>query len=281
MALGQVGEEPALAPTPPAPHEPDSREEKAEEARPEAPAVPAAEASPAPREQPRAAPQASPRQSEPAGKKTPPETDELADEELELPLIPAAPDDLGGHFRIGLGGGIAVPFGAFHADLDEGDRIAIGPALSFVASYGVSRVVAIGIGGGASLFGSSSACGGCAANSLALGPRIVYHLVQGTRFDPWAAAGVGYRITTLTGSSGGGSSAAAADQSYGGIEWLHLSVGGDWYPWPNLGLGPVMELDAGVYGERPAGTSRDSYWHFLLGIRVVLDVPGKSTPEPG
>ena len=98
---------------------------------------------------------------------------------------------------------------------------------------------------------------------------VSYHLVQGVRFDPWASAGLGYRITKL--------STPAANIDYSGIEWLRLQVGGDWYPFDKIGFGPYLELDMGRYSSRsPSSVGNGAnHWHLATGLRVTLDLPGK------
>jgi hypothetical protein len=103
---------------------------------------------------------------------------------------------------------------------------------------------------------------------FAVGPFVRYHLVQGMRFDPWLLAGVGYRSLTVKSASG------KAD--YSGFEWMRIAVGGDYYPLNTFGLGPIIELDAGVFGKRPADDRGTAiHFTFVAGLRLILDVPGK------
>ncbi len=86
------------------------------------------------------------------------------------------------------------------------------------------------------------------------------------------SAGLGFRSTTIDPGSSG-----AEETTYSGIEFLRLQVGGDWYAFQNVGFGPFMELDMGRYISRSPGDLGDTanHWHFILGARVSLDVPGK------
>jgi hypothetical protein len=166
------------------------------------------------------------------------------------------------------GAALAVPLGSFADGLGQTDVVGLGPAFSLEAAVGVSRTVAIGLWGQLASFGGSDDCSDCSAQSFAGGAFVRYHLVQGVRFDPWMSAGVGFRSTSLDGPTG--------EQSYSGVEWLRLAVGGDWYAFSLLGLGPFLELDMGVYNSRP-DDGRDAAAHFqlLFGARITLDVPGK------
>jgi hypothetical protein len=189
------------------------------------------------------------------------------------PLVPPASDTVGGHLVLGVNGGFVVPWG----DLAEGASatdLGSGTGFGLDLGYGVSRSVVIGVWGQYANFAESTDCGtdpddpGCTASSYALGPFVRYHIVQGTRFDPWMLAGLGYRAMSVKSSSG--------TVDYSGVEWLRLALGGDYYPLGNVGFGPFVELDVGVFGTRPP-ESGGSMPHFNLvaGLRIVLDVPGK------
>jgi hypothetical protein len=190
------------------------------------------------------------------------------DSEPEPTLIPPAADRLSGHFSLGAGAGLAVPFGNLESGAAESNAFDLALALSVDAAFGVSRHVAVGLFGQYLSYGADEDCTGCEGSGMAFGPFVRYHLVQGTRFDPWALAGIGYRMTSL--------STPAGDYDYSGVNWLHLQVGGDWYPISAVGFGPYLGLDYGVYGDHPTA-SRDSaaFWQFSTGLRLLLDVPGK------
>jgi len=196
------------------------------------------------------------------------------DDDPEPPLVPDAKDTLGGHLVVGASAGFVLPWG----DLSKGISAAdLGPGYGFDADlgFGLSRSVVLGVWGQLATYANSPDCGteprredGCTAMSYAVGPFIRYHLVQGMRFDPWLLAGLGYRSMSVESSSG------TAD--YAGIEWLKLSVGGDYYPLKTFGFGPLIEFETGVFGTRPEGNNGASaHFSFVVGLRLVLDVPGK------
>jgi hypothetical protein len=199
-----------------------------------------------------------------------PTPDPEDDEGPEQPLTPLATDTLGGHLTIAASVLWAIPFSSLEANVDQTDWMSSGPGFGLEAAVGVSRNVAIGVWGQMLLLDEGDKCRDCSTQSLAGGAFVRYHLVQGLRFDPWMSAGLGYRATTI--ELGGGTEA-----TYSGIEWLRLSVGGDWYAFDNIGFGPYMELDMGRYTSRSPALSDGSanHWHFITGARVSFDTPGK------
>jgi len=219
--------------------------------------TPAASASPAtaPASAAAAAPASSAGPAEPTLDVVPAEPDQPL-----LEPIPNARDTLGGHFVLGASLGVKWPFGS----LDDGvkQRSALGAALAvnLDVGYGISRNVVLGAWGEFDAHSSPSSCGACSGKSFAGGPFIRYHIVQGTRFDPWGALAVGVRSTSVETGSG--------KDSYFGADLLKLSLGGDWYPTSKIGFGPYVTFDLGTY---------NSTLHSGLGtgLRVVLDLPGK------
>jgi hypothetical protein len=182
-------------------------------------------------------------------------------------IVPAA-DTRSSHFTAALALNVALPFGSLDQRTAQRDVMATGFGGSLDLGFGLSRSVVVGAWAQWLSFGSPDECSACSATSFALGPFVRYHLVQGTRFDPWLAAGVGYRRLTVD--------LGPADTSYSGIEWLRLQVGGDWYATKTIGLGPVLELDLGSFYDRPdtAGGAAAN-WRFIAAARVTLDLPGK------
>jgi hypothetical protein len=203
----------------------------------------------------------------------PPSPVPVPNDEPVTPLVPDARDTLGGHLVAGGSAAFVVPWG----DLQQGtESTDLGPGYGFNLDlgYGLGRSVVVGVWGQYALYTEGAECGGCKAASYAVGPFVRYHLVQGMRFDPWLLAGIGYRVMTIDYPRTTESSARS--DSYSGVEWVRFALGGDYYPFKNFGFGPLLELDAGVFGEHPAderGTSL--HFSFLGGLRLVLDVPGK------
>jgi hypothetical protein len=132
-------------------------------------------------------------------------------------------------------------------------------------AYGISRTVLLG----AYIdVGFPSPEGTSAKNSIstiAAGPLIRYHLVQGMSFDPWLSGGVGFRLTN------------DGPTSYTGVDWMRLAIGGDWYPASNFGFGPLLELSLGTYFAESPGSLGTAAVNatFVIGGRIVFDAPGK------
>lgn len=204
----------------------------------------------------------------PAAKNKPLPGDDVDEHEPEPPLVPSASDTLSGHVTVAPSLALVVPFGKLESGLPQSDMLSIGAGFGVDLGIGVSRTVALGAFGQFFTFGSSDNCVDCSATSLAFGAFVRYHLVQGVRFDPWMAAGIGYRTTKID--------LGPSEHSYAGVEWLRLQIGGDWYPARLLGFGPFLELDMGTFNDHPdASREVTLHWHLLAGLRIVLDVPGK------
>lgn len=197
----------------------------------------------------------------------PPSPVPVPNNEPESPLVPDAKDTLGGHFVMGGSAAFVVPWG----DLQQGTEASdLGPGYGFGLDlgYGLSRSVVIGAWGQYSLYVDTADCVHCSGSSYAVGPFVRYHLVQGMRFDPWLLAGIGYRFMTVDLEAGKG--------DYSGVEWMRFALGGDYYPFGSFGFGPIVELDAGVFGKHPDESSGEKlHFTFVGGLRLVLDVPGK------
>ena len=171
-----------------------------------------------------------------------------------LEPIPSARDTLGGHFVLGAGAGAKWAFGSHSGVLDTG------LGLNLDLGYGVGRNLVLGLWGEFDTYSTTTSCGDCSGKSVAGGPFLRYHIVQGTRFDPWGELAVGVRSTTVD--------VRGASDNHVGPDFLKLTLGGDWYPTSNVGFGPYVTFDIGTY---------DSSSHSGLGtgLRVVLDFPGK------
>ncbi len=179
---------------------------------------------------------------------------------------------------------ISGPLGELQRGYGARD-LGAGFGASFDAAFGLSRVIAIGAWAQVLTYSNSSACrfwhlpqqsrDPCSATSVAFGPLVRYHLLQGMRFDPWLVIGPGYRrITQET---------PAGTKTYAGVEWLHVVIGGDYYLLSGVGIGPWVAIDGGVFTKRPrpflprGAPHVKTAWHteFVTGLRLVLDIPGK------
>ncbi len=231
------------------------------------------EAEPAPAESPEAATPAAPEAAPPSGAQpSAAPALQIVPADSDQPLlepIPSARDTLKGHWVIGASLGVKWPFGSLENGIKQSSALGTGLALNLDLGFGLSRNVVIGAWGEFDDYGSPSACAACSTTSFAGGPFMRYHIVQGTRFDPWGAIAVGLRRTAVD--------AGSATTKYFGPDWLRLTLGGDWYPFANVGFGPYLQLDLGSYTSHPQSGSVGTSVHTGLGtgLRVTLDFPGK------
>ena len=240
---------------------------------PSAAPAPAPSAAPAPAS---SAPDAAPASSAPGTAETPepaapapdagPVVVPAENDQPVLEPIPNAKDTLGGHFVLGASVGAKWQFGSLDTGMKLNDYLGTALALNLDLGYGLSRNVVIGVWGefdNHAKPGTPTECprvckGG---KSFAGGPFIRYHLVQGTRFDPWGSFALGVRSTTVNTDLG--------SKDYFGVDIMRLSLGGDWYPTSNIGFGPYAAFDWGTYGSSGGHTG------LAVGARLTLDLPGK------
>jgi len=169
---------------------------------------------------------------------------------------------------MGLRAGLVAPFGAVAVDTAHLDVATMGAGYGLDLSVGLTEDVTLGLYGDLLVLDRTESCDACAPLSYGAGLMVRYHLVQGLRFDPWAAYGIG--LIGLGGTPPGG------DGSYVGLEWMRLTFGGDWYAMRNLGFGPYLELGAGSFWTVPeTETAGGVHLRFQLGMRIVLDIPGR------
>jgi hypothetical protein len=181
----------------------------------------------------------------------------------EPPEVRHARDTLGSHLIVAANAGLFFPGGAFDDATYQSDKLTVGPSFGADIGFGISRTVVLGVYGQLALPGDEK-CSSCSASSIAVGPLIRYHLVQGVRFDPWLSAGAGFRKTTL------------GNEAWTGVDIVKLALGGDFYAWPSLGFGPFAEVTVGTYFDAtPKLTSHNVNATFTLGLRIVFDAPGK------
>lgn len=184
------------------------------------------------------------------------------------PPISAAPDDLSGHFMVAPRVSWLVPMGSADSLRPQRSATGTGAAFGLDLVYGISRYVDVHGRFDYGMLGRGADCPAaqdCSGRTTAFGLGLGYHLVNGAAFDPWLQAGIGYRMITFD--------QAGTKQSYGGLEWLHLAVGGEWYAARWFGVGPYLALDVGQYSSRPSEAQADSSIHsfFSLGMRGVID----------
>lgn len=198
-----------------------------------------------------------------------PSLPEVEMDEPPPPLVPEAHDTLSGHLLAGLGAAVQAPFGQLTRS--ESLNLGAGYGATLDLGFGVSRTVVAGLWGNLFAYGSGK-------TSYAFGPSVAYHLVQGVRFDPWILAGVGYRSMTLDTTS--------VKRHFAGFEFAHVVVGGDYFLFSGVGLGPWVDFDSGVFTTRSHYNASGqltgaklpgiaTHFGFSGGLRLVLDLPGR------
>lgn len=187
------------------------------------------------------------------------------------------PDDLTGHLFIAPHLQWSLPTGSAENGLPQRRYVTAGPGFGIDASFGISSYVAIQARFDRATFDGGNSCpaaGKCSAQSSAAGLGVEYHLVNGAAFDPWLAAGLAWRWTSFDLSWPG---YQPGKLDYSGLDWIHLAVGGEWYPHQMIGFGPYLGFDLGSYSSRPsspiptaqpAGSAIHSF--FTIGIRGVF-----------
>jgi hypothetical protein len=179
--------------------------------------------------------------------------------------VTLAHDTLGGHVSIGAAVALAVPFGSLQADHSLTDYTNPGVGFRLDAGFGVSRTVMIGVYGEFDSLSGEGVWSGKTAQSISAGPFVRYHLVQGVRFDPWIGFGAGFRRTSH------------GDESYTGIDFARVQLGGDFYGLSQFGFGPLVEFSMGTFLGASGTTLGDKAVNATLtvGGRFTFDGPGK------
>jgi hypothetical protein len=185
---------------------------------------------------------------------------------------------------IGGGASYAVQFGPLKSGTNA---TSLGGGLGTVLDLGlgVSRHVTLGVFGEFARY-PAKRCPDCNATSLGVGPFLRYHLVQGTRFDPWMLVAVGYRTFSAEGPLIiGGTQFDPITRTFLGFEWGHLAFGSDFYLFKNFAFGPWFELTGGSLANEPtrveighgaqSGTNWTVYGCLSAGARITFDTPGR------
>lgn len=195
------------------------------------------------------------------------------------PLTPRAKDLLTGHLMVTASAGPTWSLGRLGSHVTAGDTFGTGLGAQADAGLGVSRTVVVGAWGSFARYADGNDCDrpatgeaatkACDGQAIAVGPFVRYQLLQGLRFDPWVTAGAAYRRLSLQDVNG-------AKQTFNGMSWLRLELGGDYYVWSGFGFGPYAGLALSSYWDRPSGAGEARVSTELnFGLRLLLDVPGR------
>lgn len=195
----------------------------------------------------------------------------------------AASDKLTNHVLLRGGMGFSFPTGSLTDKLAFADRSGTGLTFGGGIGYGLSRYLALDLAASYGLLSSVSstkACAACEGRSFDIGIGLAYHLAQGLAIDPWMSLGVGYRSLVITQPSAGAAT-APLEQSFEGLDFARISLGGDFFPLPWVGIGPSFDVAVGTTISGPQAamteTTRAVYAVFQLGLRIQLDPVGRSS----
>ena len=176
-------------------------------------------------------------------------------------------DTLKGHVAPYAGIGYTVGFGNIDTRTSRHGTLSPGYELSIGLGYGLTRNVDVGIGTSFAPLSGGGDCSDCSARSVNTVAFIGYHLVQGTRFDPWVRFGAGVSVLHL--------STPVANFNYVGVSWATANIGGDWYATRQIGIGPVLAFGFHSYVEHPKGNSTSLAENLTIGLRLTFDVHGR------
>lgn len=183
---------------------------------------------------------------------------------------------LAGHVLISGSAALYVPTGHLDARTHQHDKMGAGPAFALDLGFGAVDNLVVGAWGQYAFVGAGSVCRNCTTSTIAAGGFAAYHLLATGRFDPWASAGLGYRMTSI------GKGVVTPTLEYSGFEWLRLRLGADWYAFDQVGFGGFVELDGGTYTKKTEGPltypdfkNSDAHWALLAGVSVAFDSFGR------
>ncbi len=183
---------------------------------------------------------------------------------------------LAGHVLISGSAALYVPTGHLDEGTYQREKMGAGPAFALDLGFGAYRNLVVGAWGQYAFVGPGNVCSDCTTSTIAAGAFAAYHLYATGRFDPWAAAGLGYRVTSI------GKGVVAPTLEYSGFEWLRLRLGANWYTLGKLGVGGFVELDGGTFTSKTKGAltysdfkNSDPHWALLAGLSIDFDSFGR------
>jgi hypothetical protein len=176
-------------------------------------------------------------------------------------------DLLSKHWALGASISYGAPFGSFTSRSPIGRRFGGATFWGLNVGYGLTRHVQLSLFGEYSHVASGSTCSACDGNSYLLGSNLRYHLIEGTRFDPWVSYGAAYRYISLNNSSD--------SDTFSAFEPIRFEFGGDWYASSVFALGPVFSI--GVDRTVDTSDTANARWSTWLsfGLRMSLDPKGR------
>ncbi len=197
---------------------------------------------------------------------------ELIEPEPELPtrLVSALPlvDTIHNHFWLTVG----AETGWFFGSLDDATPLSdLGETplrTNIRLKYGLTSHLALGLAGDITFFSAPDGCSDCSLLSYGMGPLLGYHIVKGTRFDPFVALSFGYRATSAHGPDGN-------DYVYTGLDLASVTLGGNYAVSSHFGFGPTLTFNLSRSLAVPDGHEQASSFALLAGLELFIDSSGR------
>jgi len=197
---------------------------------------------------------------------------ELLSPEPEPPtkLAPALPliDTIHRHLWLTAGAETGWYFGALDDETTFSELGGISLRTNLRVKYGLTSHLALGLAGDLTLFGAPDDCPDCTMWSYGVGPLVGFHVVQGTRFDPFVALSMGYRSTSTHGPDG-------AEHVYTGIDLASVTLGGDYAATSHFGFGPTVSFSLSRTLGVPDGREPRNSFSLLAGLELLFDPVGR------
>ncbi len=206
--------------------------------------------------------------------------DELLDSEKAGVAKASAPDDRTLHAYVNAHVSSVFAWGSVARDLPMSALASAGLGFGGHLGLGLSRALVLEAGGTYAMLGAQENCADCKAGSFDLGLGFSYHVAQGFALDPWVGYGIGVRWMNFPNAafSTPAFHDTFGDSSVQGLDLARLSMGGDFYPLPALGIGLFLEADIGRTVSHPFPELLPStYAFFQIGARLSFDPSSKSS----
>ncbi len=208
---------------------------------------------------------------------TPPPAPTDVDDDAAAPSRPVPRDDRSGTISAFVGGNIVVPGGDLGGGLTLAQVANAGPSAEGGLELGISRYSGLQLRGQFVSFTSSGECAECQLRSIGIGLGLTYHASQALGFDPWVRFGGGYRAMILSGPLTSIQSIVPNEGTFHAVDVGSFSIGGDFFPIPQFGIGLYLEGDVGVQVSTPSADARGAvYGLFQVGLRIALTPQRKS-----
>ncbi len=172
-----------------------------------------------------------------------------------------------GHIYFSIAGENLTALGNIVENQPSNEILGTGYGFSGRIGLGLNRYVVTNVDFGMNSYSSTDRCSSCSSNSFRVGLGLEYHMAQGIAFDPWLRFGFGYRNLSIQSDN-----FKEFNGTYHGMDWLHMGIGGHFYPMKPFGFGPFLDWAIGSYSLTPTvSNSNSTYSIVTLGLNVIVD----------